>query len=58
MKSYVSNLVISANFEVGRISSIRRLLSTDATTILVSAFVISRLDYATISSFLAVLSIS
>ena len=58
MKTYVSNLVLSANFEQGRISSIRHLLSRDATTILVSASVPSRLDYATISSFLAVLGIS
>ena len=40
-----SNLVRSANFELRRISSIRHLLSTDATKTLVSAFVLSRLDY-------------
>ena len=45
MKTHVSNLVRSANFELRRISSLRHLLSTDATKILVSAFVLSRLDY-------------
>ena len=45
MKSHVSNLSCSANFELRRISSIRHLLSTDATKTLVSAFVLSRLDY-------------
>ena len=43
--THVSNLVRSANFELRRISSIRHLLSTDATKTLVSAFVLSRLDY-------------
>ena len=38
MKTHVSNLVRSANFELRRISSIRHLLSTDATKTLVSAF--------------------
>ena len=45
MKTHVSNLVRSANCELPRISSIRHLLSTDATKTLVSAFVLSRLDY-------------
>ena len=45
MKTHVSNLVRSANIELRRISSIRHLLSTDATKALVSAFVHSRLDY-------------
>ena len=45
MKTHVSNLVRSANFELRRSSSIRHLLSTDATKTLVSAFVLSRLDY-------------
>ena len=39
------DLVRSANFELRRISSIRHLLSTNASKILVSAFVLSRLDY-------------
>ena len=46
MKTHVSNLVRSANFELRRISSVRHLLSTDATKTLVSAFVLSRLDYS------------
>ena len=45
MKTHVSNLVRSANFELRRISSICHLLSTDATKTLVSAFVLSRLNY-------------
>ena len=45
MKTHVSNLVRSANLGFRRISSIRHLLSTDATKTLVSAFVLSRLDY-------------
>ena len=57
MKTHVSNLVRSANFELRRISSIRHLLSTDATKTLVSAFVLSRLDYCN-SFHLAVPSIS
>ena len=44
-ETHVSNLVRSANFELRRNSSIRHLLSTDATKTLVSAFVLSRLDY-------------
>ena len=39
MKTHVSNLVRSANFELRRISSIRHLLSTEATKTFVSAFV-------------------
>ena len=45
MKTHVSNLVRSAKFELGCISSIHHLLSTGATKTLVSAFVLSRLDY-------------
>ena len=45
MKTQVSNLVRSANFELRRISSICHLLSTVATKTVVSAFVLSRLDY-------------
>ena len=45
MKTHVSSLVRSANFELRRISSIRHHLSTDATKTIVSAFVLSRLDY-------------
>ena len=48
---YVFNLVRSANFELRRVSSIHHLLSTDATKILVSAFVLSLLDYC--KSFLS-----
>ena len=45
MKTHVSNLVGSANFELCRISYIRHLLSTEATKTLVSFFVLSCLDH-------------
>ena len=45
MKTQIYNLVRSANFELRRISFIRHLMSTHATKTLVSAFVLSRLDY-------------
>ena len=45
LNTHVLNLVRTANFERRRISSIRRLLTTEATATLVSAFIISRLDY-------------
>ena len=45
MKTHVSNLVRSANFELRCISSIYHLLSTYAKKTLVSAFVLSHLDY-------------
>ena len=45
MKTQVSNLVRSANFELRRIRSIRHLLSTDAINNLVSGFVLSGLDH-------------
>ena len=46
MKTHVSSLVHSANFELHRISSIHHLLSRDATRTLISAFVVlSCLDY-------------
>ena len=45
MKTHISNLVRSANFELRRISSIRHLLSPDATKIIFSAFVLLHLDH-------------
>ena len=51
MKTQISNVVRSATFELRCISSIRHLLSTDATKILVFAFVLSCLDYC--NSFLS-----
>ena len=45
LKTHVLNLVRTANFEPRRISSNRRLLTTEATATLVSAFILSRLDY-------------
>ena len=45
LKTHVLNVVRTANFELRRISSIRRLLTTEATATLVSPFILSRLDY-------------
>ena len=45
LKPHVINLVRTANFELRRIGSIRSLLTTEATITLVSAFILSRLDY-------------
>ena len=57
MKTHVSNLVRSANVELRRISSIRRILPTDATKTLSLPLFFHVLIIATLS-FLAVLSIS
>ena len=45
MKTHILNIVRTANMELRRISSIRHLLTTEATATLISAFVLSRLDY-------------
>ena len=45
LKTHVLNLVRTANFELRSISSIRRLLTTEATATLAFAFILSRLDY-------------
>ena len=45
MKTHVTNLVRSTNFEPPHISSICHLLSTDDTKTLVSAFVLSQFNY-------------
>ena len=45
LKTHVLNLVRTANFELRRIGSIRSLLTTEATATLVSAVILSRLDY-------------
>ena len=45
LKTHVLNLVRTANFKLRRIGSIRSLLTTEATATLVSAFILSRLDY-------------
>ena len=45
MQPHVLSVVCAANLEIRRISSIRHLLSTEATITLVSALVLSRLDY-------------
>ena len=45
MKAQVGNVIRSVNFELRRISAIRHYLSLEATKTLISAFVLSRLDY-------------
>ena len=45
MTAHVVNLIRIANFELRRISSIRHHLSVQATKTIVSAYVLSRLDY-------------
>ena len=45
MKAHILNIVRTANMELRRISSICHLLTTEATATLISAFVLSRLDY-------------
>ena len=45
MNAHVSNIARTCNFELCRLASIRRFLTSTATATLVSAFVLSRIDY-------------
>ena len=45
MNAHVSNIARTCYFEVRRLASIRRFLKNTATVTLVSAFVLSRIDY-------------
>ena len=45
MNAHVSNIARTCYFELSRLASIRRFLTSTATAILVSAFVLSRIDY-------------
>ena len=45
MNAYVSNIARTCYFELRRLASIRRFLTTTVTATLVSAFVLSRIDY-------------
>ena len=45
MNAHVSNIAWTCYFELGRLASIRRFLTNTATATLVSAFVLSRIDY-------------
>ena len=45
MNAYVSNISRTCYFELRRLASIRRFLTSTATATLVSAFVLSRIDY-------------
>ena len=45
MNAHVSNIARTCYFELRRLASIRRFLTSTATATLVSAFVLSRIDY-------------
>ena len=45
MNAHVSNIARTCYFELRRLASIRRILTSTATATLVSAFVLSRIDY-------------
>ena len=45
MNAHVSNIARTCNFELRHLASIRRFLTNTATATLVSAFVLSRIDY-------------
>ena len=45
MNAHVSNIARTCCFELRRLASIRRFLTSTATATLVSAFVLSRIDY-------------
>ena len=45
MNAHVSNIARTCNFELRRLASICRFLTSTATTTLVSAFALSRIDY-------------
>ena len=45
MNAHVSNIARTSYFELRRLASIRRFLTNTATATLVSAFVLSRIDY-------------
>ena len=45
MNAHVSNIAMTCYFELRRLESIRRFLTSTATATLVSAFVLSRIDY-------------
>ena len=45
MNAHVSNIALTCYFELRRLASIRRFLTSTATATLVSAFVLSRIDY-------------
>ena len=49
MKKHIIKICQAAYFELKRISSIRRFLTEDATKTLVTSYILSRLDTATVS---------
>ena len=46
MNAHVSNIARTCNFDLRRLATIRRFLTSTATATLVSAFVLSRIDYS------------
>ena len=51
MNAHVSNIARTCYFELRRLASIRRFLTSTATATLVSAFVLSRIDYCNLLLF-------
>ena len=51
MNAHVSNIARTCYFELRRLSSIRRILTSTATATLVSAFVLSRINYCCLLLF-------
>ena len=45
MNAHVTNIARTCYFELRRLASIRRFMTSTATAILVSAFALSRIDY-------------
>ena len=53
MNAHVSNIARTCYFELHRLASIRRFLTSTATATLVSAFVLSRIDYCNSMQFVS-----
>ena len=51
MNAHVTNIARICYFDLRRLASIRRFLTSTATAILVSAFVLSRIDYCNLLLF-------
>ena len=51
MNAHVSNIARTCYFELRRLASIRRFVTSTATATLVSAFVLSRIDYCSSLQF-------
>ena len=58
MNAHVSNIARTCYFELRRLASIRRFLTSTATATLVSAFVLSRIDYCSSLLFGSTLNVT